>query len=193
MTNIVKKQYLITGYLEFLLGTLLSRDENQNPLLEIITPKNPKQRGAQLSIIFSVSLEKVQKQLDERGIVVSVSSATHLSLTIESNRLSSFAVRHSHAECNANNTVCALHALCGRFQLCHHAQVDPLQLGLRLISSTQSLCPTGTRNSRPQSTARPCCSSWRANEPPACSRSSRCRSACCPTNSSSRSCRPRCH
>ena len=70
MTNIVKKQYLITGYLEFLLEKLLSRDENQNSLLEIITPRNPNQRGAQLSVIFSVSLEKVQKHLDERGIVV---------------------------------------------------------------------------------------------------------------------------
>ena len=72
MTNLVVKQYLITGYLEFLLEKHLAMDENQNPLIEIITPRNPNQRGSQLSIIFSVSLEKVQKELDERGIVVGI-------------------------------------------------------------------------------------------------------------------------
>lgn len=71
MTNLVKKQYLITGYLEYLLEKHISKDKNQNRLIEIITPKNPKQRGSQLSVIFSVSLNKVQNDLDERGIVVS--------------------------------------------------------------------------------------------------------------------------
>lgn len=70
MENLVKKQYLITGYLEYLLIKHLSEDENKNKLIEIITPRNPNQRGSQLSIIFSISLEKVQKELDERGIVV---------------------------------------------------------------------------------------------------------------------------
>lgn len=74
MSNLVKKQYLITGYLEYLLQKHLGKDENQNPLIEIITPKNPNQRGSQLSVIFSVSLETVQKELDERGIVVGVES-----------------------------------------------------------------------------------------------------------------------
>ena len=70
MENIVKKQYLITGYLEYLLEKYFSDDENQNRLIEIITPRNPKQRGSQLSVIFNCSLAKVQEQLDERGIVV---------------------------------------------------------------------------------------------------------------------------
>lgn len=87
MSNIVKKQYLMTGYLEFLLEVLLSKDENQNALLEIITPKNPNQRGAQLSVVFSVSLEKVQKELDERGIVVGQAFLTRYRTAFKSLKL----------------------------------------------------------------------------------------------------------
>lgn len=77
MENIVKKQFLITGYLEYLIEKHLSKDANQKPLTEIITPKDPKQRGSQLSIIFNCSLEKVQKELDERGVVVSLFSLSN--------------------------------------------------------------------------------------------------------------------
>jgi len=69
---LVKKQYLITGYLEYLLEKQLAKDENDNPLIQIITPKDPNRRGSQLSIIFNRSLEKVQKNLDERGIVCDI-------------------------------------------------------------------------------------------------------------------------
>lgn len=42
------------------------------PSVEIITPSDPEQRGAQLSLIFSVPLSAVQEELQKRGVVVSV-------------------------------------------------------------------------------------------------------------------------
>jgi kynureninase len=37
-----------------------------------LTPTDPEQRGAQVSIMFSISVEKVHDELEKRGVVVSI-------------------------------------------------------------------------------------------------------------------------
>jgi kynureninase len=54
------KSVLLTGYLEFLL------DQHQSKKFSIITPRDPEQRGAQLSIRIK---EKGRTILDELGAV----------------------------------------------------------------------------------------------------------------------------
>ena len=40
--------------------------------VRIITPKDPEQRGAQLSLSFSVPIEQVHQELTKRGVAVSL-------------------------------------------------------------------------------------------------------------------------
>lgn len=68
MDQMTKKQYLLTGYLEYLLDHLASL--NNHNQFEIMTPRDPEQRGNQLSLVFSASLERVHQQLQKRGVVV---------------------------------------------------------------------------------------------------------------------------
>lgn len=48
-----------------------SRNDFLMPSVEIITPSDTKQRGCQLSLMFSVPLSIIQEQFQKRGIVVS--------------------------------------------------------------------------------------------------------------------------
>ena len=93
MEEISRKQFLLTGYLEYLLKChfntstrkkgiaeiIISEEEEDEacfldsdlPSVEILTPSDPKQRGSQLSISFSIPLSCVQEELKKKGIVVS--------------------------------------------------------------------------------------------------------------------------
>ena len=66
------KSIHLTGYLELLLDILYSKDDpnRSGPYVELITPRNVDERGAQLSIRFSVSLKNVFDWITERGVVV---------------------------------------------------------------------------------------------------------------------------
>ncbi|XP_017461854.1 PREDICTED: kynureninase-like [Rhagoletis zephyria] len=78
-----QKQFLLTGYLEFMMKFFfpqkppkIGKDNNLNdfliPSVEIITPSDPKQRGCQLSLMFSVPLSVIQEQFQKRGIVCDI-------------------------------------------------------------------------------------------------------------------------
>ena|SRR5437879_6113798 len=109
MEEISQKQFLLTGYLEALLKLYFSRprinhhhlhhhhyphDDDNNllsvnyiddlPSVEILTPSDPKQRGSQLSISFSIPLCAVQEELKKSGIVVRISLSPDLPHTSES-------------------------------------------------------------------------------------------------------------
>lgn len=74
------KQFLLTGYLEYLLrrnftNTKTHHSNNNNsglPTVEILTPSDARRRGSQLSIHFSIALANVQEELNKIGVVVSV-------------------------------------------------------------------------------------------------------------------------
>ncbi|MGM0634891.1 MAG: kynureninase [Bacteroidota bacterium] len=61
--NIRKKSVLITGYLEFLL------DEIKNDKINIITPRNPSERGCQLSIQVKDADKSLFEQLTKAGVI----------------------------------------------------------------------------------------------------------------------------
>jgi len=65
MSDLCQKSYLLTGYLEFLL------DENLHGVgYRIITPRNPHEHGAQLSLMFDeLKVEKIADDLLIRGII----------------------------------------------------------------------------------------------------------------------------
>ncbi len=63
MAELRTKSLRLTAYLEFLLGTLTHLD------FEIITPKNPEQRGAQLSLLFGKSGKQVFEILSSKGVI----------------------------------------------------------------------------------------------------------------------------
>mgnify|MGYP002621311740 CR=1 FL=1 len=63
-----EKSILLTGFLEELLDSMSEEDK---ALFRIITPRDPKQRGAQLSLMLKPGLlETVMRELEARGIVV---------------------------------------------------------------------------------------------------------------------------
>ncbi|EXJ78906.1 kynureninase [Capronia epimyces CBS 606.96] len=69
MSALRTKSLLLTGYLEYLLDGLL-REETTKDAFQIITPRDPRQRGVQLSVRFRPGLlEPVSKSLSAQGVV----------------------------------------------------------------------------------------------------------------------------
>tara|TARA_B110000438_G_scaffold254533_1_gene260852 strand:- start:269 stop:586 length:318 start_codon:yes stop_codon:yes gene_type:complete len=62
MPAIIKKSKNLTGYLEYLIGSL--RDK-----IKIITPKDSKQRGAQLSIVIKKNAKETFNGLNSNHII----------------------------------------------------------------------------------------------------------------------------
>ncbi|MEO5684409.1 MAG: kynureninase [Chitinophagaceae bacterium] len=62
--NLRKKSIQLTGYLEFLLKQL------SHVKFEIITPADPLQRGAQLSLFFKENAKAIHQQLTANGVIV---------------------------------------------------------------------------------------------------------------------------
>lgn len=72
MDRIVEKQFLLTGFLEYLLDANFCSHPNDSPhklTASIITPRDPALRGSQLSVYFSHDLETVHGQLERRGVI----------------------------------------------------------------------------------------------------------------------------
>ncbi len=61
--NLLKKSEKLTGYLEFLL------DEMQNDEIRVITPRNPEERGCQLSIQVKNADKQLFTKLTEAGVI----------------------------------------------------------------------------------------------------------------------------
>ena len=75
MERILKKQFLLTGFLEYLIKKYFSKTDgdepNDNKLnVEIITPRNTTERGSQLSLLFSKDLKEVHEKVEQLGVVV---------------------------------------------------------------------------------------------------------------------------
>ncbi|CAL1539128.1 unnamed protein product [Lymnaea stagnalis] len=71
-----KKSLVLTAYLEHLIQKSYQRPAGKAPeddcdavYIDIFTPSDPKQRGAQLSLAFNVCIEQVFKELEKRGVV----------------------------------------------------------------------------------------------------------------------------
>ncbi|PVD31768.1 hypothetical protein C0Q70_07186 [Pomacea canaliculata] len=79
MKDLVAKSRLLTGYLELLVNrkykkpiaseTITASGDSGCIYVEILTPSDPKQRGAQLSLAFSIDLHIVIAELSKRGVV----------------------------------------------------------------------------------------------------------------------------
>ncbi|KAM9328211.1 kynureninase isoform 2-T3 [Pholidichthys leucotaenia] len=70
MLALRRKSLLLTGYLEYLIKRYYTEDpsEPQKPHVCIITPSDPRQRGCQLSLCFSVPIKSVFEGLEKRGV-----------------------------------------------------------------------------------------------------------------------------
>ncbi|XP_071853962.1 kynureninase-like isoform X2 [Apostichopus japonicus] len=72
MADLRAKSTLLTGYLEFLLNREFAKESEirtQDVHLEIATPSDYRQRGAQLSLMFSVPMSDIHSHMMKRGIV----------------------------------------------------------------------------------------------------------------------------
>lgn len=64
MSKLRRKSELLTGYLEFLIHQI-----TQSHAIEIITPRNPEERGCQLSILFQENGKGVFEELHRNGVI----------------------------------------------------------------------------------------------------------------------------
>lgn len=71
MIELRQKSILLTGYLEFLIENLLNSNKINNSVsAKIITPRDPEQRGCQLSLRFNCDIHAIFSELVKRGIAV---------------------------------------------------------------------------------------------------------------------------
>jgi kynureninase len=72
MNAIVKKSKSLTGFLEYLICTECRAKKTDNTIhkIKIITPRNPEERGAQLSILIRKNGQALFKKLKENGFIV---------------------------------------------------------------------------------------------------------------------------
>ncbi len=68
MDRLVRKREKLTGYMEFLLRDISERNEQTE--LEVITPQDPVQRGAQLSILAHGAGKELFRELTRKGVSV---------------------------------------------------------------------------------------------------------------------------
>uniref|UniRef100_A0A0B6ZK02 Kynureninase n=1 Tax=Arion vulgaris TaxID=1028688 RepID=A0A0B6ZK02_9EUPU len=76
LTDLRRKSLLLTAYLESRILQTYKRpdgkdtkDDGDNIYIDIFTPQDPEQRGAQLSLAFNVSIQEVFKELEKRGVL----------------------------------------------------------------------------------------------------------------------------
>jgi kynureninase len=67
MENLRKKSEQLTGFLEFILGAYNVKNPQRS--LKIITPKNPGQRGCQLSLIATSGGRETFNRLTSAGVL----------------------------------------------------------------------------------------------------------------------------
>jgi len=53
-------------------GTQIENDGKKHVYVEIFTPSNPDERGAQLSLSFNINITQVFEELTKRGVVVCI-------------------------------------------------------------------------------------------------------------------------
>lgn len=61
MEELREKSEKLTGYLEFLIDHYFSDQSNNKVKVDLITPRNPKQRGCQLSLKFNCDIALIYK------------------------------------------------------------------------------------------------------------------------------------
>ena len=126
MQALRRKSVLLTGYLEFLIQQYYTKDpaKPHKPHVSIITPSDPQQRGCQLSLCFSIHIQKVFQELEKRGVAVSKEILIIVSLFMIShiNSVTSCcSVWHEGAQRAAYRSGAALQLLQRRPPLCGNA------------------------------------------------------------------------
>ncbi|ESO99172.1 hypothetical protein LOTGIDRAFT_226289 [Lottia gigantea] len=70
MEQLRAKSKLLTGYLEMMIEKEFGEENNKTGVkIHIFTPKDPEQRGAQLSLSFSIGIKDIFKELCKRGVI----------------------------------------------------------------------------------------------------------------------------
>lgn len=67
MNNLRKKSEQLTAFAEQLIAQL--NEETGKSIIKIITPKNPQERGCQLSLVFAENGKKIHQEMTKKGIV----------------------------------------------------------------------------------------------------------------------------
>ncbi|XP_067118632.1 kynureninase-like [Centruroides vittatus] len=67
LEEILKKQFLLTGYFEMLIKHYFCKDENS--VLKVITPPDPRWRGSQLTLQIKTTNRNVKSEFEKRGII----------------------------------------------------------------------------------------------------------------------------